>query len=281
VETTRRDLVLIAGGTLTAALLSWLVADPAASGQITSRRRIGEAAVRRIEERARTLRRMDDEDGGGTILTEASSALSLTVTLIRDRTYNDAHGTRLYATASDLARQRAAALFDVRGECADGAYETALRAAKAAGDDALGANCLAFWASSAYNTGRLRDAEAMADAALAAIRGRTVPRVEAMLRSRRGRARAHLGRYQMLGRFRSRRKPAGKGRRAREPGLGLLVRPSRDLRSPSLQPPRPERIWPGRGWLRRRSRNFSTPLSSVRRRYISRARPSRRLNKAM
>ncbi|MEV6984033.1 hypothetical protein AB0M95_22635 [Sphaerisporangium sp. NPDC051017] len=51
---------------------------------------------------------------------------------------------------------------------------------------------LAFWTVSAYNTGRLRDAEAMASAGLAAARGRTTPRVEAMLTSRRGRARAHL-----------------------------------------------------------------------------------------
>lgn len=193
VDTTRRDLVLIAGGTLTAALLAWLVADADAAGQITSGRRIGEAAVARIEARAQTLRRMDDEDGGGTILTEASGALALTVALIRDSSYTDAHGSRLYAVASDLARQRAAALFDVHGECADGAFETALRAAKAAGDDELGANCLAFWSTAAYNSGRLRDAKAMADAALAAVRGRTTPLVEAMLRSRRGRARAHLG----------------------------------------------------------------------------------------
>jgi len=193
VDTTRRDLVLIAGGTLTAALLAWLTADPAAAGQLTTGRRIGEAAIARIEDRAAMLRRMDDEDGGGTILTEASSALALTVALIRDRSYSDVHGTRLYAVASDLARQRAAALFDVHGVCADGPYETALRAAKAAQDDALGANCLAFWASSAYNTGRLHDGEAMASAAVASVRGRTTPLVTAILYSRRGRARARLG----------------------------------------------------------------------------------------
>jgi len=193
VENTRRELILIAGGTLTAALLSWLTADPAAAGQVTSGRRIGESTVTRLEERASTLRRIDDEDGGGTILTETTSALALTVSLIRDRSYASAHGARLYAVASDLARQRAAALFDVHGECADGAFETALRAAKAAGDDPLGANCLAFWSSAAYNTGRPRDAEAMASTALAAVRGRTTPRVQAMLESRRGRARARLG----------------------------------------------------------------------------------------
>ena len=82
---------------------------------------------------------------------------------------DDALSKQRTATAAmqdSLARQRAAALFDVHGVCADGAYETALRAAKAALDDALCADCLAFWASSAYNTGRLHDAEAMASAAV-------------------------------------------------------------------------------------------------------------------
>jgi len=156
VEATRRDLVLIAGGTLTATLLAWLVADPDAAAQITAGRRVEEAAVARLETRAAALRHMDDADGGGAVLTEAASTLALTVHLIRDRSYSTAHGARLYAVASDLARQRAAALFDTGGECADGAYETALRAARAAGNEPLGANCLAFWSSATYNTGRHR-----------------------------------------------------------------------------------------------------------------------------
>jgi tetratricopeptide (TPR) repeat protein len=193
VEATRRELVLIAGGTLTSALLSWLTADPVAADQITTGQHIGEAAVVKVEERARMLRHMDDEDGGGSLLAETSSALALVKGMILHRSSSSAHRTRLYAAASDLARQRAAALFDVNGQCADTAFETALRLARVAGDDALGANALAFWSVSAYNTGRLRDAVAMADTGLAAVRGHTTPRVEAMLTSRRGRARAHLG----------------------------------------------------------------------------------------
>lgn len=193
VETTRRELVLIAGGTLTATLLAWITADPAAAGQITTGRRIGEAAVTRIEARVADLRHSDDTEGGGIILEETDSALALVTGLIRNRSYSDKHGARLYAAASDLARQRAAAMLDVHGECADGTFDSALRAARVAGDNALGANILNFWTVSAYNTGRFTDAEAMASAGLAAVRGRSTPRVEAMLTSRRGRARAHLG----------------------------------------------------------------------------------------
>ncbi|MEW2624384.1 transcriptional regulator [Streptomyces sp. NPDC048106] len=192
-DSTRRELVLIAGGTLTATLLAWLTADPAAAGQLTTGHRVGEAAVARMEERAAALRRADDADGGGIVLAETSSALALVTGIIRDRSYSDHHGVRLHAAASDLARQRAAAMLDVHGQCADNTFDTALRAARAAGDDALGANTLNFWTVSAYNTGRLRDAEAMASAGLAAVRDRATPRVEAMLTSRRGRARAQLG----------------------------------------------------------------------------------------
>jgi hypothetical protein len=193
VDTTRRELILIAGGTLTTSLLAWITADPAAAGQLTHGQRIGEAAIARLEQRVHHLRRMDDADGGGTIIPETSSALALVEGLLRTRSYTDAHATRMYAAAADLARQRAAALFDVNGECTDGAYETALRAAHVAGDTALGAHILAFWSAAAYNTGRLHDAVALASTGLAAVRGRSTPRVEALLTSRRGRARAHLG----------------------------------------------------------------------------------------
>ncbi|MEU6351618.1 transcriptional regulator [Streptomyces sp. NPDC047072] len=192
-EPTRRELVLIAGGMLTATLLAWITADPAAAGQITTGRRIGEAAVARIEARVSELRHSDDAEGGGIILEETDSALALVTSLIRNRSYSNAHGARLYAAATDLARQRAAAMLDVHGECADETFDSALRAARIAGDNALGANVLNFWTVSAYNTGRFTDAEAMASAGLAAVRGRSTPRVEAMLTSRRGRARAHLG----------------------------------------------------------------------------------------
>lgn len=183
----------LTGTAITASMLSWLTADPAAAGQISSARRLGEDAVAHIERRVADLRRADDVDGGGQLLTEAGASLALVTGLLRDRSYTDAHGRRLYAAAADLARQRGWAAFDVHGVCDDGAYQTALRAAHAAGDDALGANVLAFWAVSAYNTGRASEADTIADTAAASVRGRSTAQVEAMILNRRGRARAHVG----------------------------------------------------------------------------------------
>lgn len=189
----RRKFILISGTTLTSSLLAWLTADPAAAGQITSGRRIGESAVAHVEERVRQLRHADDADGGGQLLTEASASLRMVTGLLKDRGYSSAHGARLHAAAADLTRMTAWGAFDVHDACADTAFDGALHAAHAASDTALGAHILAFWSIAASNTGRPADAEAMVCAALAAVRGRTTPRVEAMLYSRRARARARLG----------------------------------------------------------------------------------------
>ncbi|WP_234434182.1 hypothetical protein [Streptomyces sp. NRRL F-5126] len=85
---------------LTANLFSWLTADPLAAGEITSGRRIGEAAVTRIEHRVRTLRRTDDEDGGGTLIREAEAGDAMVADLLAHRSYSLDHGRRLYAAAA-------------------------------------------------------------------------------------------------------------------------------------------------------------------------------------
>ena len=189
----RRHFTLVTGATLTTSLWAWLTADPAAAGQITGARRLGETAVARVEDRVRQLRHADDIDGGGQLMTETASSLQLVVHLLKARSYTNAHGARLHAAAADLARMHAWAAFDLHDQCADAVFHAALRSSHASGDPALGSHILAFWSIAANNTGRAQDAETMASAALSAARGRTTPRVEAMLLSRRARARAHQG----------------------------------------------------------------------------------------
>ncbi|MFE9846556.1 XRE family transcriptional regulator [Streptomyces goshikiensis] len=188
----RRSFIL--GSTaLTASLFAWLTADPAAAGEITSGRRIGEAAVTHIERRVRHLRRVDDEDGGGTLIRETEAANEMVADLLAHRSYSLDHGRRLYTAAADLERMRAWAIFDVHGTCDDRIFKSALHSAHSADDQALGAHILTFWAAAAYNCDRPAEAEAMASAALGAVRGKAAPRVQALVHARRARARSHLG----------------------------------------------------------------------------------------
>ncbi|MEU5431003.1 XRE family transcriptional regulator [Streptomyces olivoreticuli] len=187
----RRHFTQLTGVALTGSLWAWLTADPAAAGQITQGHRLGEAAVAHIEERVRQLRHADDIDGGGQLLAETSTSQQMLVHLLKDRTYTDAHGARLHAAAADLTRMHAWALFDLQDVCADALFNSALHSAHASGDPALGSHILAFWSIAANNSGRPADAEEMTAAALSASRGRSTHRVEAMLLSRRARARAH------------------------------------------------------------------------------------------
>ncbi|MFJ6380095.1 XRE family transcriptional regulator [Kitasatospora sp. NPDC092039] len=177
---------------MTAALFSWLTADPVAAAQLTTGRRIGEGAVTTIERRVRELRLADDEDGGGTLIRDTAAALEAVTELLTNRSYTLAHQSRLYAAGADLARMRAWAAFDVNGRCDDVAFKAALQAAHAADDPALGAHILTFWAAAAYNCGRPVEAEALACTAVAAVRGKATPRVEALVLARRARARSHL-----------------------------------------------------------------------------------------
>jgi hypothetical protein len=186
----RRTFVL-SSAAVTASLFSWLTAEPAEAEVLTGRR-IGEGAVAMIEREVRALRRADDVDGGGSLVAGANTSLAMTADLLSNRTYSLAHGQRLYAAAADLARMRAWAAFDVHDRCDDQTFKAALQAAHAAEDRALGAHILTFWAAAAYNCDRPAEAEAMASAALSAVRGTTAPRVQALVYARRARARSHL-----------------------------------------------------------------------------------------
>ncbi|WP_259316774.1 XRE family transcriptional regulator [Kitasatospora xanthocidica] len=187
-----RRTFFLGSAAMTAALFSWLTADPVAAAQLTTGRRIGEGAVTTIERRVRELRLADDEDGGGTLIRDTAATLAAVTDLLTNRSHTLAHQRRLYAAGADLARMRAWAAFDVHGRCDDVAFKAALQAAHAADDPALGAHTLTFWAAASYNTGRAVEAHALASAALAAVRGRAAPRVEALVLARRARARSHL-----------------------------------------------------------------------------------------
>ncbi|WP_327591360.1 hypothetical protein OHA25_60525 (plasmid) [Nonomuraea sp. NBC_00507] len=187
-----RRTFVYSSAALVSTLFGWVTADPAVAEQLSGRR-LGEGAISLIERQVRELRRADDVDGGGTLITRADATLTMVADLLSNRSYTLAHGQRLYAAAADLARMRAWGVFDVHDRCDDRTFRTALQAAHAADDRLLGAHILTFWAAAAYNCDRPAEAESLACTALAEVRGKAAARVEALVYARRARARSHIG----------------------------------------------------------------------------------------
>lgn len=191
----RRAFVLTSAAALTASAEHWRRAL-SSRGELmpTGRRRINAKTVDHIDKRLDHLRHLDDELGGGELHEMAAAELALTTRLIRNATYTDATGSRLYAAAAEASRIVAWALFDAgRHASAERFFEAALRASATAGDSIVGAYAMSFQAIQCYSTGRPDTAIALLDTATSAVRGRATPRMTAMLAARTARAHSKHG----------------------------------------------------------------------------------------
>ncbi|MFD8749442.1 helix-turn-helix transcriptional regulator [Kitasatospora sp. NPDC059577] len=155
----------------------------------------GPELLANIENRLDHLRRVDDELGSGEVRKQAASELSLAVTLLKTGRYPGPVSTRLYRIASEAARQVAWCSFDQgRPGTAQCYFDASLRASAEAGDVIGGAYALSFAAVQCYSTpGQAHRAVALLDAARAEVRGRSTPRMEAMLAARTARALSKTG----------------------------------------------------------------------------------------
>lgn len=108
-------------------------------------------------------------------------------------TYDAACGRRLFTALAEAARLAGWLHFDAdRHGSAQTFYITALRAAATAGDEATGANVLAFLAIQTYSVGNPQDAVNLVRTAQAHARHAT-PRVRSMLHARAARALSKTG----------------------------------------------------------------------------------------
>lgn len=202
----RRKFMILSGVTLTSMLHSWLTTEPDIAHAVAGEgHRVSPAMLDRISTRITDLQRADDQYGGGDLILEAEAHLSLVTRLLRHARYTEEQGARLYGQAADLARMVGWMAFD-NGHHASAQrhFAAALRAAHSAGDPLLGANVLAFAAVQEYSAGNPDNAEAMVRTAQSAVRGRSTPRVDAMLAARQARALSKSGDaagcYRALGR---------------------------------------------------------------------------------
>ncbi|WP_204041859.1 hypothetical protein [Acrocarpospora phusangensis] len=188
----RRRFIVLAGAEILLPVFQWRLNPGPWIAYQEDGRQVSTALVDEIEQLMATRRRMDDEHGGGALLSALNADLRFITDLLKNGSYQNETGRRLYATAAEAARLAGwAAAESGRYAAAQSYYLAALRATSAVGDRALGVNVVGFMGTLSYATGRLDDATKLMDLA-AAESAKTPEAVQAMTWARLGRAYAKV-----------------------------------------------------------------------------------------
>jgi tetratricopeptide (TPR) repeat protein len=190
----RRVFISLSGSALTEPALDWLIAPPAADvAHSQGTRPVLDEHVDNIEQLTGQLRGMDDQFGGGAVLTLAQSQAGYVLDLLRNYSYSESVGTRLHGAAAETLRLAGFLSFDTgRHAQAQRYWLAALRAAHAAGDRSVGANVLAFMSHQAKDLELYGEAIRLAEVARQGYGGQS-PRVRAMVNLRAAQAYASAG----------------------------------------------------------------------------------------
>ncbi len=182
-------------GTVAAAIAQWAIATPAPASAVTGRL-IGTAVADRFDSRLNELRHLDDDLGADHVYDAARAELRLINRLLRNNSYTEATGRRLYASAAEASRLAGWCSYD-NGDvaAAEKHLHAALRASASSGDHTTGAIAAAFWANVRYGsaTSDPRSALDLINGALVHRDRITSPRVMTMLHIRRARAHSLAG----------------------------------------------------------------------------------------
>jgi tetratricopeptide (TPR) repeat protein len=189
----RRGFLTLTGEGIVALAIEWLGLEPARLASAVSGGRVDVSVINRIEHNIPGLRFMDAHLGGESVRRVVDAELGIVTDLLAECSYTERVGRRLHAIAAELARFAGWASFDAGYHNAAQRYwVSALHAAHAAGDRAVGANTLKTMSLQCLDFDRPRDALDLADAAVAGTRGSS-GRTGSMLEMRRARAHAALG----------------------------------------------------------------------------------------
>ncbi|MGH8920639.1 MAG: helix-turn-helix domain-containing protein, partial [Actinomycetes bacterium] len=181
----RRVFLSLTGPALTAPAHQWLIHEPGPLVSGLSGRRISIGLAHRFSAMIAELRRMDDTDGGGSVLDLAEHQFGWVAELLDQASYDEPTGRALYTALGELGQL-----------CGWGAYEsgqqglaqryniTALRAAHSADDRSLGAHILGSMAKQTAHQGSPGEAATLAETALVAARSHRTPRLLAQLHIR-------------------------------------------------------------------------------------------------
>jgi hypothetical protein len=162
----RRVFIAASGATLTAVALQWLF-DPDRVAAALRGDRVTDAVVDDLAQVAGGMRRIDDKIAGGSLLPMVRENLRLVVDLLKNNSYTDTVGKRLYGLAAELGRLAGWIAYD-SGDAAlaQRYWMAALRNAHVSGDRAIGANILAFMSIAAAHSSKPQDAVDLVRSAL-------------------------------------------------------------------------------------------------------------------
>ena len=177
----RRLFLVLLGAAATSPAHEWLIAQQVDDVSKLEGSAIPIEVVDDLDKIASHLRNMDDALGGGSLLNLVKAQLTYVTGLIEHRSYDETVGRRLHASAAELLRLAGWLSFDSgRHGPAQRFWISALHAAHAAGDRALGANILGFMSCQAKDLGHIREAVTLAETARTGYPGAS-PQVAAIL----------------------------------------------------------------------------------------------------
>ncbi|MFF2073162.1 helix-turn-helix domain-containing protein [Kitasatospora sp. NPDC058162] len=213
---------LAAGVALSASTNNWVTAIGRTLLEPRATPVDGSSVLAGLEGRLQLLRHVDDELGSGEVFAAARSDLALAVAAIKSLRYKGDQLSRLYAITTEAARQVGWAAFDQgRVGVAQSYFDASLRASAECGDVVAGAYTLSFAAIQCYSSpGLAGRAVSFVDTARTQVRGRSTPRMEAMLAARAARAWSKGGaKEETKHQLHLARAALDKGRREEDPGF--------------------------------------------------------------
>lgn len=162
----RRGFLTITGASLSALAVSWAEA-PAAFASAAEGDRVTDRMLTSLEQRVTSLRDLDAEAGGAKLLEHARSDLALITTMIKSARCTETVRARLHSLAAEVAHLTGWMAYD-SGLHSVGQqyYVAALRSARTAGDEDLGAFVLAEMGVHASDGGYNRERATLLETAL-------------------------------------------------------------------------------------------------------------------
>jgi hypothetical protein len=195
----RRGFLTVTGAAMAGVATSWVAAGSAFASALDGNT-VTDRMVDTLEARIETLQALDAQMGGARLIEQAQGDLSMITGLLKNGRYTDAVEARLYLLAARVNYITGWMAYDAGLKSAGQAYYVgALRSAKTAGDDALGAFLLAEMGVHLSDRGDPAERVAQVETALANTPSTMAPGIRSYLEPHHAESLSRDGRHQKAG----------------------------------------------------------------------------------